>query len=49
MMIEDANTDGLKKNVIEELNKLPWDDSMIFDNTSKSVIKKTFYIKPCSR
>ena len=41
LMIEDAKTDGPKKNVIEELNEIPLDDPNMFDDASKSLFKKT--------
>ena len=36
LMIEDAKSDGPKKNVIEELNEIPLDDPNMFDDTCKS-------------
>jgi hypothetical protein len=36
LMIEEAKTDGPKKNVIEELNEIALDDPNTFDDTSKS-------------
>jgi len=36
LMIEDAKRDGPKKNVIEELNEIPLDDTNMYDDTSKS-------------
>jgi heat shock transcription factor len=38
LMIEDAKTDGPRKNVIEELNEIPLDDPNMFDDTSKSLL-----------
>jgi hypothetical protein len=43
LMIEDAKTDGLKENVIEELNEIPLDDPNMFDDTSTS---KFFFKNP---
>ena len=41
-MIEDSKTDGLKRNVLEELNdEIPFDDPNIFDDTSESFYKKS--------
>ena len=40
LMIEDSKTDGLKRNVVEELNEIPFDDPNIFDDTSESFYKK---------
>ena len=37
LMIEDAKTDGPKKNVIEEPNEIPLDDPNLFDDTSMSL------------
>jgi heat shock transcription factor len=37
LMIEDAKSDGPKRNVIEELNEIPLDDPNMFDDTSKSL------------
>ena len=39
LMIEDAKTDSLKRNVIEELNEISLDDPNMFDDTSKSFLK----------
>jgi hypothetical protein len=33
LMIEDAKTDGPKKNVIEELNEIPLDDLNMFGDS----------------
>ena len=40
LTIEDAKTDGLKRNAIEELNEISLDDPNMFDDTSKSFFKK---------
>ena len=37
LMIEDSQSDGPKKNGIEELNEIPLDDPNMFDDTSKSL------------
>ena len=46
LMIEDAKTDGPKKNVIEELNEISLDDPNMFDDTCKSllILKKNITI-----
>jgi len=38
-MIEDAKTDALKKNIIEDLNGIPLDDTYMFDDTSYPAIE----------
>jgi heat shock transcription factor len=49
LMIEDAKTDGPKKNVIEELNEIPLDDPNMFDDTSGACWNCTSRKLECSR
>ena len=43
-MIEDSKTDGLKRNVIEELNEIPLDDPNMFHDMSESFYTKKSYL-----